>query len=255
MSSLLWVKMPSHWINEGSLNRDFSSNTISEDIAALKIYVCLCLFADVIQRKNVPQKTKDIFALHPPESIKEQFEANLTYDQISESTSLSRLMVSNGLKKLVKTNLIEKKGTTRKITYVIKGLTNRAWCKLPKKELIKKDNVISVFSPFKQRYKHERDALKLFLYLLAVRTNSKQHVDLSRGKISIKTGIPTSELNSALSFLTGVGLLKNIKSLGYVARPKSNTLSENDKLHRYWVTGCESLNLRRVYAESYDEPN
>ena len=65
---------------------------------------------------------------------------------------------------------------------------------------------------FKQLYKHERDVLKLFLYLLAVRTNNKQYVDLSRGIISIKTGIPISELDSALGFQTVIGLLKNIKS-------------------------------------------
>lgn len=62
---------------------------------------------------------------------------------------------------------------------------------------------------FKQLYKHERDVLKLFLYLLAVRTNNQQYVDLSRGIISIRTG---SELDNALGFLTVIGLLKNIKS-------------------------------------------
>lgn len=254
MSSLLWVKMPSHWITAGYLNRDFSSKNVSEDIAALKIYICLCLFADIVQRKNFPPHHNNLLALLNPESTQEQFESNLTYDQISESTSLSRLMVSNGLKKLIKTNLIEKQGTTRKIIYVIKGHTCRSWCKLPKKELIKKDVIISAFSPFKQRYKHERDALKLFLYLLAVRTNNKQYVDLSRGIISMKTGIPISELDSALGFLTGIGLLKNIKSQGYLARPKNLSYSEENKLHRYYVIGCEHLNLRRVYAESYNEP-
>jgi len=255
MSSLLWVKMPSHWITAGGLNINFTSKHISEDIAALKIYICLCLFSDIIQRKKAAPMQSDILALKAPERTKEQFETSLTYDQISESTSLSRLMVSNGLKKLIKSNLIEKQGTTRKITYVIIGLTYRSWCKLPKKELIKKGIIISAFSSFKQRYKHERDALKLFLYFIAVRTNNKQYVDLSRGIISLKTGVPISELDGALSFLTGIGLLKNIKSLGYLARPRSLSLTEEDRLHRYYVVGCEYLNLRRVYAESFEEPN
>lgn len=52
MSNLLWVKMPSYWITAGQLNKDFSSKAISEDIAALKIYICLCLYAEIVQRKR-----------------------------------------------------------------------------------------------------------------------------------------------------------------------------------------------------------
>jgi hypothetical protein len=254
MSNLLWVKMPSHWITAGQLSKDFSSKVISEDIAALKIYICLCLYAEIVHRKKSHSYCEPTHNLKIPEITVEQFESNLTYDQISESTCLSRLMVSNGLKKLVATNLVQKQGTTRKIIYVITGSTGRAWCKLPKRELVKKDNIISSFSPFKQRYKHERDALKFFLYLLSVRTNSKQYVDLSRGTISLKTGITISELDGALGFLKGIGLLKDVKNLGYLARTKNTTRLERDRLHRYWVTGSESLNLKRVYTDSYDEP-
>jgi hypothetical protein len=122
---------------------------------------------------------------------------------------------------------------------------------LPKHELIKKDFQISAFCAFTQRYRHERDALKVFLYLLSIRSNSKRYVDVSRGVISKKTGVEFSNLDGALGFLRSVGLLNNIKSKGYLARSTYKNL-EADKLHRYWVVGCQFLNLKRVYVESED---
>jgi hypothetical protein len=245
MSGMLWAKMPSKWISAGELNEKFSSNKLSTDISALKIYICLCLFSQEIQRKKI----HNMLTIH--ESTILQFEACVTYDQLTESASLSRLMVSKGLNKLVECNLIKREGTRRKIIYIIVGTPGRGWCKLPKHELIKKDFQISAFCGFTQRYKHERDALKIFIYLLSIRSNSKRYVDVSRGVISIKTGVEFSNLDGALGFLRSVGLLKNIKSKGYLARSKNKNL-EADKLHRYWVVGCQSLNLSRVYAKSED---
>lgn len=245
MSDLLWVKMPTQWISEGVLLEHFSSNNVSTEIAALKVYICLCLCSKIVTKNYYCSFLKI-------ESYKDQFEARMTYDQIMDSASLSRTLVSRGLKKLKDSGLIECEGTTRKKIYLLKGATNRGWCKLPRKNLIKKNDIVSAFTAFTQRYEFERDALKLFVYLLSIRSNSKRHVDVSRGSIYEKTGIKIDAIDGALGLLRSVGLLEKVESKGYLKRYKGNTSHEFQKLHRYWVTGNSALNLKRVLVESED---
>jgi hypothetical protein len=170
-------------------------------------------------------------------------EANITYDDLTKGCCLSRLLVSRGLKKLVALNLIGKEGTTRKINYVIQGSLDTGWCKLPKRQLVKIEHEVSSFQAIKNRYHHERDALKVFMYLLTVRTNRFQHVDVSRGKISSSTGVDVYHIEESLAFLLGVGLLDEVKSKGYIRNAPEYV--DKYKLHRYFVVGSGTLNLPR----------
>ena len=165
----------------------------------------------------------------------------MTYDQLTEGCGLSRLLVSRGLQKLKALNLINKEGTTRKITYVIQGGLYSGWCKLPKRHLVKLEHKISSFCALKNRYKHERDALKIFMYLLTVRTNRHEYVDVSRGKISNRTGVDLYDINKSLAFLTGIGLLDEVENKGYINN--SPDFSDKYKLHRYFVVNSGALNL------------
>ncbi|ELU1680199.1 hypothetical protein SBP32_004272, partial [Vibrio parahaemolyticus] len=54
-----------------------------------------------------------------------------------------------------------------------------------------------------------------------------------------KTGIPILDIDGALGFLQSIGLMSKIEFRGYLAR--SLRLSEENKMHRYWVTGNEAL--------------
>ncbi|MEO3683055.1 hypothetical protein ABHN84_12230 [Shewanella vesiculosa] len=253
MSDLLWVKMPSEWIAKGLLATNLSSSkNVSTDIAALKVYICLCLFSTVVKREHI------LVSFNPPFTTKtssyiDQIESCMTYDQLCESAVLSRVLVSRGLNKLEELELIKKEGTTRKKRYVIVGNVSRRWCKLPRKALIKSDNIVSCFTSFTQRYEQERAALKLFLYFLSVRTNSKRYVDVSRGIMSKKTGINLMDLDGCLGFLRSLGLLEDVKSKGYLKLPSTaGSTSEQDRLHRYWVVGNQSLNFKTVKQESED---
>lgn len=248
MSDLLWVKMPTQWVSAGVLFEDFSSKQVSTEIAALKVYICLCLCSKIVTKNYYCPFLK-------MESYNDRFEAQMTYDQIMDSASLSRTLVSRGLKKLIDSRVIEREGTTRKKIYLLKGTTNRGWCKLPRKHLIKKNDVVSAFTAFTQRYEFERDALKLFIYLLSIRSNSKRYVDVCRGSIYEKTGIKIDAIDGALGFLRSVGLLEKVESKGYLKRHKYNTSLEFQKLHRYWVIGNSALNLKRILVESEDLPN
>ena len=237
--------MPSTWITSGKiLESSFSSNSgVSTDIAALKLYMYLCMFSSPVTRK----KTDEIDFLSHPSQHKQYereitlAEACLTYDQLTEGCGLSRLLVSRGLKKLKASSLISKEGTIRKITYVIQGGLDSGWCKLPKRPLVKLEHKVSSFCALKNRYKHERDALKIFMYLLTVRKNSYEYVDVSRGKISKTTGVDLHDIDKSIAFLTGIGLLDEIVSKGYI-KGCSDFLDKN-KLHRYFVVNSGALNL------------
>ncbi len=242
MSDLLWVKMPSKWISDGTLSAHFSSKEISTDTAALKIYICLCLSAKIVTHSEY----LSVLAI---ETYRDRFESKVTYDQIIDSVSLSRVLVARGLRKLVASKLIYIEGSTRKKIYVLEGTPKHGWCKLPKKSLIKKNDVISAFTSFTQRYDFERDALKIFLYILSIRTNSKRYLDVSRGQIYKKTGVKIDKIDGAFGFLLSVGLLEKTESRGYKKNINSLEPMEFQKLHRYWVVGNSSLNLERVSVE------
>lgn len=244
MTLLLWSKMPSKWIADNELKIHFSStNMVSDDIAALKIFIALCFFS-----KEVDSSAGQNFIRN--------FEAKVTYEQIIEMCSLSRALVSRGIKKLKSVNLVTVKGVRSK-TYILRGSTNGWWCKLPKRALVKNDEKMPALYAFLNRYPNERDALKLFLYIISCRSNSKRYVDLTRGTIAEKTGIVLDNIDAALGVLTNTGLMSIVEDRGYkaqLARSKkvSSYADSGDRLHRYWVIGYESLNYKTYSVESED---
>lgn len=244
MTILLWSKMPSKWIAENGLREFFSSkNKVSDDIAALKIFIVLCFLSKEVNRSS-GGKSSNIL------------EAKITYDQFTEMCSLSRALVSRGLKKLRASHLIEVSGVRTK-TYTLTGSAYSGWCKLPKRALVKNDEKMPVMSAFFNRYTNERNALKLFLYIISCRSNSKRYVDLSRGVISAKTGIELDDIDAALGILRSTSLISNVEDKGYKARISQNKWVSNyndngDRLHRYWVIGNESLNYKTYSVESED---
>jgi hypothetical protein len=244
MPSLLWVKMPSSWIRDGGLREHFSSRIekcVSGDIAALKIYICICLYSD---RKMVstPLTAFNNRMSFYPKREREFIGSHLTYDQLSEYCSLSRVLVSRGIKKLISSGLIKKEGTRKKVIYEINHLNNAGWCKLPCKALIGVDGKILSFKGLKNRYQSERDALKIFLYLLSIRSNDQSEVTVSRGKISNTTGLSVYEIDSSIGVLRAVELLVDVKSLGFLMS-SNDRQQEKDRYASYIVKGGTSLNL------------
>lgn len=244
MTVLLWSKMPSQWITNNELCEHFSDNNkVSDDIAALKIFITLCFFSKEVLHSN-------------GHGVSRKFEAKITYDQIIEMCSLSRSLVSRGIKKLKSINLIEVSGVRSK-TYILRGSPSSGWCKLPKRALVKNDEKMPALSGLFNRYPHERNALKLFLYIVSCRSNSKRYVDLSRGIISKRTGIKIDEIDAALGLLCSINLISLVEDMGYCARLKhgkfvSDYNNNEDRLHRYWVIGHESLNYKTYPVNSED---
>lgn len=249
MTVMLWVKMPTEWISHGLLRSSFSGPKVGEDIAALKIYLVLCLLSKEVQR---PVPSPSYLKITGNVKMTGVLECSATYDQLTEMCSLSRSLVSRGLTKLREMGLINVEGGYRSKKYRLSGSVERRWCKLPKRALVHNEERIPMLSDFFNRYNYERNALKLYFYILASRTNSKRHVDLSRGVISKKTGVSLLDIDGALGFLQSIGFIAKIESRGYLAR--SQKISEENKLHRYWVTGNEALYYRTfTYSDDLED--
>jgi predicted transcriptional regulator len=193
-----WVRMPSYWLrNEESLPlpamRWYGSQK-ADQIAALMLYVVLVHHAN--------DKTS---AVRSEIGI-----CDLTYTQLSDITGLSRAKVAGGLRVLLEIGVIESVGLGRNNVYKIKDFENRSgWAKLPAKGLYSKDfSKIEAFQTFHLRSKNELNALKIYLAVVALRTDSTNYAKVGYEKLSDYTGIHRNELKSAISLLINLGLLQ-----------------------------------------------
>ena len=153
MFILPWARMPTNWIKSGILKDNFTSNVdLAEKISALKIYLIFCIKSSC--------------------SDEGVFSCSITYDKLMELASISRSSVSKGLKLLTKIGLISCLGIRSK-KYVVPNLYRSGWCKIPVKGFMKDDKNIDSFRMFHNRYPHELNAIKLYLYFLSIRNNDE----------------------------------------------------------------------------------
>ncbi|MFB2734213.1 hypothetical protein ACE02R_11140 [Shewanella mangrovisoli] len=241
MAHLPWVKAPTLWIRMGILKSAFSSPAnISTDIAALKIFIHCCIRAERLKRKTI----------NGPSSEEEVLLSSATYEEISEQCRLSRTLVSRGLAKLRRMNLISKEGSTRKVVHVMRGL-ELGWCKLPCKDLISVNNQVKPFISISNRYAVERDALKIYLYLLSIRSNSSTSTAVSKETISQKVGVAIHDIAVAISFLKQIYLLEYSEDEGFLLKAKQ-PFTEESRITKYVVIGAKYLNRSIHYRESVD---
>lgn len=230
MSDLFWVKMPSKAFKENDIfSRGMSSGkNISSDIAALKIFVYACLFSE---RTGVSFLTKEELGFTGSSSL-------FTYDDIESRCRLSRALISRGVQRLISLGMLVRKGGPRKFEYIVPFDTWDGWCKLPKRAILSKRGEIVPFLSMRNRYQDERDALKIFLYLLSIRGNSEDFSFVSTGKISNKTGVPVEHLKGAFLTMSTLGLIENQDFCGYVKTAKKTTENE---LYKFKLIGYSNF--------------
>jgi hypothetical protein len=217
MFILPWARMPTNWIRSGILKDNFTPNVnLAEKISALKIYVILCIKANDLNGS--------------------QYSCVMTYDSLMELAFLSRSSVSKGLKLLHSLKLIESCGVRTK-RYTITNLYRNGWCKLPVKGFMRDDANIESFKMFHNRYSHELNAIKLYLYLLSIRSNKESFSEVSFGKIKEKTGVKIQEISPALGFMNVIGLLDS----KCVLLPESLSVSKEDSVVRYYLSNNQNL--------------
>lgn len=167
--------------------------------------------------------------------------AELTYDEITEMSGISRTLVARALNKLVEMGLI-KNLTEYSGAYALVGYGYKGWAKLPKKALTYGKKEIAFFHQMSLRNKTELHALKIFIILMAFRSNDTNHANLSYEKIKHYTGVSENDIRKALSYLTVHGLIHVDKS------PASNSAYQQNV---YRIAGIKGGHLGNTSAEVF----
>ncbi|WP_345854228.1 hypothetical protein [Shewanella algae] len=246
MAHLPWVMAPSFWLKCDGLKYNYSSmREVSTDIAALKVFIYMCIKSER-KRKETPS-SHHLFGL---KSVIDTLEINVTYDEISDACNLSRTLIARGIKKLSQTMNIHRSGGTRKVIYTIDDLCH-GWFKLPCKPLLGIDDRVLAFSNITNRKIIERDALKMYIYLLSVRSNYLESVCVSNKKIAERTGIKTKDIDEIELYLLQLELLEKISHSGII-RNAVRPISVDDHMKDYTVKGAFYLNKTTYYKRSVD---
>ncbi|WP_323996645.1 winged helix-turn-helix domain-containing protein [Aeromonas hydrophila] len=238
MKITYWKRIPSTRFVDDSVLRELHGGrggvcghrNVGAKISALMLYIALGLCAEEEEDDGGGRVLR----------------ASPTYDELQELSGLSRPLISTALSVLDELKLIEREPQGRGVSYVLTGYSPaRGWCKVPFRAISKKVNgsvQIEPFRHFKKRGLMELYALKLFLYLLAIRDNETSESKVSYELISERTAIPRSAIRKTGSFLLSSGLLSNIYQSSY----QNSDGSEGDGgSNKYCVTGFKDLLVRR----------
>lgn len=167
--------------------------------------------------------------------------AHATYDMLEKATGRPRSLIAKGLKRLQLSGLVTFQGSAQRRSYMLNGPYDK-WFKLPCRAIVK-DGVIEPFTTFNLRSKYELYALKLYLYLAAVRSNNESFSMASYETIYARTSIPERDIRRALALLISCGLLFNID------REFSRTLKVNEA-NKYYLKGYADLVPRQAVSSA-----
>lgn len=190
-----WHSMPAATVREALPRftwQKVDDTPPSAGTAALMLWIALRFMAE---------KVLDEFNAH-------YWVSSASYDALGEATGLSRSLIAQGLKRLQKLELITPEGTTQKRRYKLRW-EKAGWFKLPCQGIVT-DGVIKPFKTFTLRSKHELHALKLYLYLAAVRDNSTAYSSAAYETIFKNTGIPERDIPRAINVLNACGLMARV---------------------------------------------
>lgn len=228
MKIMRWKRVPSLWMVESEVFSKLIGGSdqfgnVGAKISALMVYIALGMSSD----EDESGSHRILFS-------------SLTYDDIQVLTGLSRPSITKGIGVLEALGLIEQTINGRSASYKFCGYNfTRGWCKIPVKSLIEKtynELKIKPFYHFSKRSLVELYALKLYLYLLAIRGNDNPYSAVSYEKISEQTAIPRKNIRKAGSYLLSCGLLSDIR------KPQGDDFESNANM--YFATGCTDLYSR-----------
>lgn len=235
-----WKPMPYYYLRDKNKIMSFKKNDLSASIAAIKIYILICLFSNSDEYGN--------------------YCALLTYDQLSKYGALSRKLVRNGLKKLSEMELIDDEGIKKKKYYLV-GVKRTGtsfsktrfssslgfWAKMPFTGLVDDSGRVTAFEAMSNRSVVELNSLKLFLYLLSIRSKDDVFISVTLSKIKSKLAISFQEIMLSIAFMQSIGMIYKVNLGG-------NTISKYDEAFSiiFFVCGWEGLAWKPKYLSNED---
>lgn len=171
-------KLPNWWVHEDFLRlKEFiGGGQVGESVASLK--VLLALTTDVDYRSS---------------------KSKATYDYIEEVSGVSRPMIKKALLRLSYLGIIEinddPENKKTKIYYLVELQAGKNWSKLPR------DRVKSRLKGIPGRGKASLSALKIYITLLAFRTNGTRRAKATHETLRRYTGLQGTDIKRGLDIL------------------------------------------------------
>lgn len=193
----LWAKMPCSWQTEVEKHNDIRGRfgwqaDQGASIAALKLYIALCLKANFSSNTRFPR-------------------AGCVQKSITDFerlTDLSRPMVVRGMRRLVDLGIVEPLAGRPRVYRIVDYETARYWTKLPRTYLFgdRSETQVQKLFSLPNRSRTTLAALQFYLYIAAVR-NRLGDAKVTYNTIAERTGLSRSEISGAISLLVGNDLL------------------------------------------------
>lgn len=220
MSTAKWSKMPCSWQTSNNVHEKIRGAPAGVAIAALKLYIGLCLKANFAPRKGLPETG----------CVKRSVE------QLCKLAGLSKPMVISGLKMLGTLGMIELRGGRPATYHITEYETAKYWTKLPRDHLY--DGGLGVRMPLldslPNRGKATLHALQMYLYLASIRNRDSNKATVTYEHMSKVLGFGRNDISRAISSLVSADLI-------------SVRLGEVDDFHKserpcnvYWLRGSIS---------------
>ena len=194
-----WVRLPTKWIlneEENSYLKSMrwnSKGANSHNTASLMVLLAIASNTSHRETRRNPQVGK----------------VELSFTDLTNITSISRKLVSEGLKKLISAGLIEKNTLKKVNQYTLCGDLQSGWGKLPAKKLYdQRVESIKAFKNFKLRSKVELNALKLYFLIVALRDNEANSSLMTYETITKYTAILRNDINPAISLLVSSEMVR-----------------------------------------------
>lgn len=134
-----------------------------------------------------------------------------SYDELEESTLLSREMIAKGLKLLRELGAITSRREGNRCAYELQGIdTDGSWCALPQAHLEQSTKTLRLLAGLRETIKRRTplDAMKLYMLFLAFRERKSNAASLSYERIREYTGLRREQISIAVQMLVAAGLCR-----------------------------------------------
>jgi|SRR5471032_2972455 len=214
-----WSKMPVSWQKDLSFHEKIRAAPQGDAIAALKLYIVLCLKANFNLTGTLAAGC-----------------VQLSLTSLSELVDISRPMVVAGLKLLDEWKIVESEKGRPRILRIVNYDGAAYWAKLPNRPLYggkSEERVIGLIQ-MPNRQRGTLHALQLYLYLASIRDKYTQIANLSYDQGKKILGLSRNHFSAAISML--VLELVSVRTSLETKQLKGQSYSTN----QYWLRGSES---------------
>jgi hypothetical protein len=183
-----WAKLPATWQLDGDQHAALARQQPGAVIAALKIYLGMCLYAN----------------FGPNERYEVSGCAQRSVSQLSHALKLSRPFVIKGLRLLRERRMVERLGGRPEIYRIARYDTARNWTRLPRQYLVGAGGPrrqIEKLAGFPSRGRTAANALRFYIYIASIRNRNTGAATVGYNRLMEILHLSRAEISDAISLL------------------------------------------------------